>query len=222
MRQILKSMTIVPAVLIVLSGMALAQSSGGQSSKQKQDAAPSGQLTTEQIIAALKPKGNVVTAPTRGILAGALKATAVRPVSATVPAVRAHGTGDANQLKTPAGSGFDFSAALEVNFFSGSADLTPAARSSLESLGRALRSAEFSTARFRIEGYTDNVGTPDENRALSQQRAEAVVRYLTIRFNVEPARLEAAGMGQDHPLVETPPQTPEPRNRRVQVVKLGV
>jgi outer membrane protein OmpA-like peptidoglycan-associated protein len=28
-------------------------------------------------------------------------------------------------------------------------------------------------------------------------------------------------MGQERPLVDTPPQTPEARNRRVQVVNLG-
>ncbi len=75
--------------------------------------------------------------------------------------------------------------------------------------------------KVRIEGHTDNVGSRDENRALSQRRAEAVVSYLTSQYNVSPARLEAVGMGQESPLIETPPQTPEARNRRILVVNLG-
>ena len=45
--------------------------------------------------------------------------------------------------------------------------------------------------------------------------------YVAKKFGVEPARLQAVGMGEDGLLVATPPQTPEPRNRRVQVINLG-
>ncbi len=65
------------------------------------------------------------------------------------------------------------------------------------------------------------MGSQDANLVLSQQRAEAVVSYLTSQYNVAPTRLEAVGKGQEAPLVETPPQTPEARNRRVQVINLG-
>jgi OmpA-OmpF porin, OOP family len=84
-----------------------------------------------------------------------------------------------------------------------------------------LASPELANFRFRIEGHTDNVGSQEANLVLSQQRAEAVVSYLTSQYNVAPSRLEAVGKGQDDPLVETPPQTPEARNRRVQVINLG-
>jgi outer membrane protein OmpA-like peptidoglycan-associated protein len=110
---------------------------------------------------------------------------------------------------------------VTVNFPSGSADLTSAAKASLDSLGKALSSSELATFRFRIEGHTDNVGSREENKSLSQRRAEAVVSYLTSTYSVAPARLEAIGVGQDEPLVQTPPQTPEARNRRVQVINLG-
>ena len=103
---------------------------------------------------------------------------------------------------------------LTVNFPSGSADLTPAARASLDNLGKALSSSELANFRFRIEGHTDNVGSPEENKALSQRRAEAVVSYLTSQYNVAPSRLEAVGMGEEDPVVQAPPQTPEARNRR--------
>jgi outer membrane protein OmpA-like peptidoglycan-associated protein len=48
-----------------------------------------------------------------------------------------------------------------------------------------------------------------------------VVDYLAGRFQVDRARLQPVGMGEDGLLVPTPDQTPEPRNRRVLVVNTG-
>jgi outer membrane protein OmpA-like peptidoglycan-associated protein len=110
---------------------------------------------------------------------------------------------------------------LTVNFASGSADLTPDAVRTLDELGSALSSKELAGYHFRIEGHTDTVGSAEYNRALSERRAEAVVDYIAKKFSVETTRLQAVGMGEQGLMVPTPPQTAEPRNRRVQVVNLG-
>jgi OOP family OmpA-OmpF porin len=91
----------------------------------------------------------------------------------------------------------------------------------LDNLGRALSNQTLVGYRFRIEGHTDTVGSLEYNNALSDLRAAAVVDYLTNNFRVDRNRVEAIGMGKDGLLVPTPDQTPEPRNRRVQVVNLG-
>jgi outer membrane protein OmpA-like peptidoglycan-associated protein len=65
------------------------------------------------------------------------------------------------------------------------------------------------------------VGNRDANKALSDRRAASVVDYLAGRFQVDRARLQPVGMGEDGLLVPTPDQTPEPRNRRVLVVNTG-
>jgi outer membrane protein OmpA-like peptidoglycan-associated protein len=110
---------------------------------------------------------------------------------------------------------------LTVNFASGSADLTPEARQSLDELGRALSSSVLANYRFRVEGHTDTVGSRSFNRTLSERRAEAVVAYIASKFGVAASRMQAIGMGEDGLLVQTPDQTDEPRNRRVQVLNLG-
>jgi len=110
---------------------------------------------------------------------------------------------------------------LTVQFPNGSAQLTPAAMHTLDELGRALSSATLASYKFRIEGHTDTVGSAELNKSLSEQRAEAVVSYLASKFNIDKARLTPVGMGEDGLLVPTPANTPEPRNRRVQVVNLG-
>ena len=110
---------------------------------------------------------------------------------------------------------------LNVQFATGSAELTPEATRVLENLGKALSDQALASYRFRIEGHTDTVGTRPYNKELSDRRATAVVDYLASNFHVDRSRMEAIGMGEDGLLVPTPDQTPEQRNRRVQVVNVG-
>ena len=110
---------------------------------------------------------------------------------------------------------------LTVQFATNSADLAPPAVRTLSELGRALSSSTLATYRFRIEGHTDTVGSPEANKALSERRAPGGGRVPDLDFKIDPSRLEAVGMGEDGLLVQTPANTPEPRNRRVQVINLG-
>jgi outer membrane protein OmpA-like peptidoglycan-associated protein len=113
------------------------------------------------------------------------------------------------------------SVSLNVDFATGSADLTPQAKKVLGSLGQALKDPKLAGDRFRIEGHTDTVGSPAYNKTLSEQRAREVARYLEKTYGIPGSRLEAVGMGEKGLLVPTPDQTPEARNRRVLVVNKG-
>ena len=110
---------------------------------------------------------------------------------------------------------------LTVQFQSGSAELTPEAMRTLDELGRALSHEALAAYRFRIEGHTDTTGSRAANMSLSQARATRVAEYLQSRFGVAAARLEPVGRGQEALKVQTPDQTAEPRNRRVQVINIG-
>jgi OmpA-OmpF porin, OOP family len=110
---------------------------------------------------------------------------------------------------------------LNVDFATGSAELTPAAMHTLDSLGQALKDPKLAHDRFRIEGHTDTVGSVAANKVLSEQRAKRVAAYLEDKFGIAGARLRPVGMGEQGLLVPTPPQTPEARNRRVLVVNEG-
>lgn len=113
------------------------------------------------------------------------------------------------------------SANLVVDFESGSATLTPSATSALDQLGKALSSAQLAAYTFSIVGHTDTTGAPDVNQTLSVQRAEAVKSYLETKFGISDARLKASGVGESDLAVATPPDTPEWRNRRVEIINLG-
>ncbi len=127
------------------------------------------------------------------------------------------GQGAAAQARRPTAP----SVSLTVEFATGSAELTPEATEILDKLGKALSDRTLASYRFRIEGHTDTVGSRAYNKELSDRRAQTVVAYLVDNFHLERGHMQAVGMGVDGLLVPTPAQTPEPRNRRVQVVNIG-
>ncbi len=55
--------------------------------------------------------------------------------------------------------------------------------------------------KIRIEGHTDDVGDEDDNKKLSQARAEAVKAYLVAK-GVEASRLDTKGYGESRPIVK--------------------
>ncbi len=180
-----------------------------------------GNPSADQIINSLKPSGNLVAGGTRGIrLAPAADAATPAPAVVQQPRVASSRPVPVAVSAAPAPASGP-AVNLTVNFASGSADLTPDAIRTLDELGRALSSKDLSSYRFRIEGHTDTVGSQEVNRSLSERRAEAVVEYVAKKYGVDPSKLQPVGMGEDGLLVQTPPQTPEPRNRRVQVINLG-
>jgi outer membrane protein OmpA-like peptidoglycan-associated protein/ABC-type taurine transport system substrate-binding protein len=54
--------------------------------------------------------------------------------------------------------------------------------------------------RVVIEGHTGAAGDPGENQKLSQDRADAVGRYLQLTYNIDPNRLRIIGYGGTKPL----------------------
>ncbi len=70
--------------------------------------------------------------------------------------------------------------------------------------------------QFLVWGFTDTVGTPEYNQALSERRANAVADYLAGK-GVSRDRMVVQGFGETNLAVPTPDQTPEPRNRRVEI-----
>jgi OmpA-OmpF porin, OOP family len=72
-------------------------------------------------------------------------------------------------------------------------------------------------ARVQVQGHTDNRGDPEQNLALSQQRAEAVVQWL-VSAGIDASRLEAKGFGDSRPLVPNLTPANRAQNRRVQFI----
>jgi OmpA-OmpF porin, OOP family len=108
------------------------------------------------------------------------------------------------------------SAQMLITFATNSTTLTDSARSALDKVARALQSEKLSTFKFRVEGHADPRGNPDTNMTLSQERAQAVVDYLTQQDGISAERLSAIGKGSSDPINARNPAAPE--NRRVTIV----
>jgi outer membrane protein OmpA-like peptidoglycan-associated protein len=67
-----------------------------------------------------------------------------------------------------------------------------------------------------VTGSADTVGQPDRNLALSQQRADAVLRGLTAR-GIPVGRFQLVAKGETDLAVATEDDVPEERNRRVEI-----
>lgn len=88
----------------------------------------------------------------------------------------------------------------------------------LKDIGRLFE--DDPSLRLSIEGHTDSDGSDDHNLSLSQNRANAVLNFLTSNFGVQPGQLEAKGWGESKPIDVNTTAEGKANNRRVELVKL--
>jgi outer membrane protein OmpA-like peptidoglycan-associated protein len=72
---------------------------------------------------------------------------------------------------------------------------------------------------LRIEGHADITGSKEKNQELSNQRAEAVRRYL-IQSGIEATRLQTIGYGDSRPIADNSTEEGRKLNRRIEFVIL--
>jgi outer membrane protein OmpA-like peptidoglycan-associated protein len=73
------------------------------------------------------------------------------------------------------------------------------------------------SARVTVTGFTDTEGAPAYNQQLSLRRADAVKNAL-VSNGIAPQAITVTGSGEAGLLIETPDQTKNEKNRRVQIV----
>ena len=74
------------------------------------------------------------------------------------------------------------------------------------------------TARFEVQGHTDNQGSDKINDPLSQQRTEAIVKALE-GLGVDGFNLKAVGKGSHEPVADNKTEAGRAQNRRVEFIK---
>lgn len=99
-------------------------------------------------------------------------------------------------------------------FAQGKADLDPKSYPELDEVVQMLK--ENPAMEIRLEGHTDNVGNPKKNMELSQNRVDAVKKYMVSK-GISKGRIETKAFGGSQPLKNE--QTPEAKalNRRVEM-----
>lgn len=92
-----------------------------------------------------------------------------------------------------------------IAFQRGSADLDILARQLIDKAVERLW--HYPNFRILIKAHTGIRGDKDENRLLSQKRADAVARYLTNTHSIDNNRIKAIGFGGTKPLIKKPGET---------------
>lgn len=106
---------------------------------------------------------------------------------------------------------------LVVTFDKDSDALRPDARRNLLEFAKALKAPQLASLKFEVGGHTDGRGSDEYNRALSERRAAAVVRFLAEQ-GIPADRLIAKGFGRSVPRA---PDPMDPVNRRVETRPVG-
>ncbi|MBI1344094.1 MAG: OmpA family protein [Terrimonas sp.] len=97
-------------------------------------------------------------------------------------------------------------------------DLKPASTTELDKLVELM--TENPTLVTQVNGHTDNVGNANDNLKLSENRAKAVVNYLTGK-GIDPHRLIAKGYGATQPIAGNDTEAGRAQNRRTDIKVLS-
>lgn len=106
--------------------------------------------------------------------------------------------------------------ALYVNFDTNKSDIKPDGEPVIAQIVGLLKAKP--DLKIYIDGHTDNVGSPAANKALSQERAKAVMQAV-IKQGIDASRLTARGFGQEVPIADNRLDDGRAKNRRVELVK---
>jgi outer membrane protein OmpA-like peptidoglycan-associated protein len=99
-------------------------------------------------------------------------------------------------------------------FKAGGAVLTDESRALIPAILDAAR--KHPVADVSVIGHTDTVGNSEANEKLGLQRAQSVAEIIK-KAGLQVHDLTVASHGEKNPLVATPDNTAEPKNRRVEI-----
>ncbi len=106
--------------------------------------------------------------------------------------------------------------ALDILFDTGKSTIKVESQPIIDQIFELLNSN--SELNVSIEGHTDNVGSPESNKTLSDSRAKAVVSAITAK-GISKSRLSSIGWGQERPVADNRSEEGRAKNRRVEIVK---
>ena len=93
--------------------------------------------------------------------------------------------------------------------------LTSEQQKKLDNLVKFL--VDNSEYRVFIEGHSDNFGTIEESKLISQKRANEVKTYLVSKKGLSPMRVFSFGKGSLFPIAENTTESNRRKNRRVEI-----
>ncbi|MEO6219998.1 MAG: OmpA family protein [Ginsengibacter sp.] len=105
-------------------------------------------------------------------------------------------------------------AAQNIFFATGSAKLLAKSFKSLKEVVQVMQDNQ--SYKIDVDGHTDNTGSDELNRKLSDSRANSVKQYLADN-GIDEARIVATGYGEDKPVADNTTSGGRAKNRRVEM-----
>ena len=122
------------------------------------------------------------------------------------------GEREMNRIAEPIQAKIDF---RSVEFENGKSNILPTMQNDLSKLGNFL--TDHPEMKLKIAGHTDSAGNEELNLKLSQDRAEAIKKYLISEFKIVADRITATGYGSEKPIItKEETQVHKQLNRRVE------
>jgi outer membrane protein OmpA-like peptidoglycan-associated protein len=103
----------------------------------------------------------------------------------------------------------------KLQFESNSSLLTKSSQADLNEIAGLL--VNYPDVKIEVQAHSDDTGSSDYNKMLSQMRADSVVRYLEGK-NITRSRLDSVGFGEEQPIADNNTSAGRAKNRRVEFV----
>ncbi|AEA33708.1 OmpA family protein [Hippea maritima] len=97
------------------------------------------------------------------------------------------------------------------------ATIKPSSEPTIKEIARLLK--ENPSLKLYVVGHTDSIGDLNYNMKLSKKRAKAVVDELVKKYNINPNRLKAFGVGPLAPVASNKTEEGRSKNRRVELIE---
>ena len=101
---------------------------------------------------------------------------------------------------------------LQIEYATGASEVPDSVKPILNQIADILKS---DSNKISINGHTDNVGNPEENKVLSLARADKIKAYL-VSQGVDDPQLKTAGFGDSKPISENDSDIGKAKNRRIE------
>ena len=103
-----------------------------------------------------------------------------------------------------------------VLFDTDKADIKASAAEALKQIAGSI-GQRYGASQVRVMGFADARGAKGYNKALSEQRAEAVKNYLVANGKIDAARVSVEPMGEAMPVASNATAAGRQKNRRVEI-----
>jgi outer membrane protein OmpA-like peptidoglycan-associated protein len=151
-------------------------------------------------------------------LANQIAETEAIAQSAKADAAKAQSTADLANNRINGLDDFDPIKTITVQFATGSAKLTPKAKTEIDNAAAWVKTQDTKGWVMAVIGYADTTGSSQRNIDLSERRANAVIYYIISKYKMPLHRLvQPFGYGQLEPVAENKTAAGRAKNRRVEI-----